>query len=139
VFLLLLCNDRAVLGPWVNRGWLNAIATVIIGVLVVLSLILMISTLFPAVDVASLALDLGAGLSIGLLAAGAWVLRPGRPRPPAAAQPTAADRRTWTMPPLALLERPRPSTGRRVGLALLWVYLVIAVVMLVVKTAQLSS
>ncbi len=23
VFLLLLCNDKAVLGPWVNRPWLN--------------------------------------------------------------------------------------------------------------------
>ena len=27
VFLLLLCNDAAVLGPWVNRPWLNAVAT----------------------------------------------------------------------------------------------------------------
>ena len=26
VFLLLLCNDRAVLGPWFNPPWLNAIA-----------------------------------------------------------------------------------------------------------------
>ena len=24
VFLLLLCNDRQVLGPWVNRTWLNS-------------------------------------------------------------------------------------------------------------------
>ena len=34
VFLLLLCNDREVLGPWCNAPWLNAIASVIIGVLV---------------------------------------------------------------------------------------------------------
>ena len=26
VFLLLFCNDRAVLGPWVNRPWLNVVA-----------------------------------------------------------------------------------------------------------------
>ena len=26
VFLLLLCNDKAVLGPWVNRPWLNVVA-----------------------------------------------------------------------------------------------------------------
>ncbi len=26
VFLLLLCNDKDVLGPWVNRPWLNAVA-----------------------------------------------------------------------------------------------------------------
>ncbi len=31
MFLLLLCNDREVLGPWVNRRWLNVITTVIIG------------------------------------------------------------------------------------------------------------
>ena len=47
VFLLLLCNDRQVLGPWRNPPWLNALASVIIGVLVLLSLILMMSTLFP--------------------------------------------------------------------------------------------
>ena len=27
VFLLLLCNDREVLGPWRNAGWLNVLAT----------------------------------------------------------------------------------------------------------------
>jgi len=29
VFLLLLCNDREVLGPWVNRPWLNGLAGLI--------------------------------------------------------------------------------------------------------------
>ena len=28
VFLLLLCNDKDVLGPWVNRPWLNVVAVV---------------------------------------------------------------------------------------------------------------
>ena len=36
MFLVLLCNDKDVLGPWVNRPWLNAVAGVIIGVLVLL-------------------------------------------------------------------------------------------------------
>src|SRR5262245_26618792 len=31
IILLMLCNDREILGPWVNRPWLNAIAGVIIG------------------------------------------------------------------------------------------------------------
>ena len=31
VFLLLLCNDREVLGPWINPTWLNAVAAVIVG------------------------------------------------------------------------------------------------------------
>jgi Mn2+/Fe2+ NRAMP family transporter len=33
VFLLLLCNEKEVLGPWVNPRWLNITASVIIGVL----------------------------------------------------------------------------------------------------------
>jgi hypothetical protein len=41
VFLLLLCNDREVLGPWRNPPWLNAVASVIVAILVLLSLILM--------------------------------------------------------------------------------------------------
>ena len=51
VFLLLLCNDREVLGPWVNARWLNLVATVIISVLLILSGTLMASTLFPSVNV----------------------------------------------------------------------------------------
>ena len=51
VFLLLLCNDPEVLGPWVNRPWLNALAGLIVGVLLLLSGILMATTLFPHLDV----------------------------------------------------------------------------------------
>ena len=47
VFLLLLCNDREVLGPWVNRPWLNWVAGLIVGTLLLLSGILMATTLFP--------------------------------------------------------------------------------------------
>src|SRR5579872_6321009 len=50
VFLVLLCNDRAVLGPWVNKTWLNVVAAVIVGLLVILSLILATVTLFPNLD-----------------------------------------------------------------------------------------
>ena len=47
VFLLLLCNDPEVLGPWVNPRWLNVVASVIIGVLLTLSGTLVVTTLFP--------------------------------------------------------------------------------------------
>ena len=39
VFLLLLCNDRAVLGPWVNGKALNAFTGAVIAVLVTLSVV----------------------------------------------------------------------------------------------------
>ncbi len=75
VFLLLLCNDRAVLGPWTNAPWLNAVASVIVGILVELSLILMASTVFPKVNVTNLFIYLSIILIAGLLIAGALVLR----------------------------------------------------------------
>src|SRR5256886_15738699 len=72
VFAVLLCNDRAVLGPWVNRPWLNAVAGAIIGALLVLSLILVISTAFPNVDVTVLLVVLGTVAALALLGGGAW-------------------------------------------------------------------
>src|SRR3979490_751439 len=54
VFLLLLCNDRDVLGPWANKRWLNVLAAIIVSVLVELSLILVTTTMFPSIDAAKL-------------------------------------------------------------------------------------
>src|SRR5712691_2173705 len=59
VFAVLLCNDRAVLGPWVNKPWLNLVAAVIVSALLVLSLILVVSTVVPSVDVTVLLVVLG--------------------------------------------------------------------------------
>ena len=42
------------------------------------------------------------------------------------------------MPALALLERPRWSTGRRVAMLTLSGYLVLAIILLVVKAVQLA-
>lgn len=50
VFLLLLRNNRAVLGPWVNTRWLNVIAVTVVAVLLVLSGLLTISTLVPRAE-----------------------------------------------------------------------------------------
>jgi hypothetical protein len=145
VFLLLLCNDREVLGPWCNPGWLNVLASVIIAVLVLLSLILMATTVFPTIDVTAVAL-IGAGLmALGLAAFGAMTLRSRRrsraqdagPRPPAISPPVP--KREWTMPPLALLSRPTWSPGRKFAMLALRAYLVVSVVLLVVKAIQLGG
>jgi NRAMP (natural resistance-associated macrophage protein)-like metal ion transporter len=144
VFLLLLCNDRAVLGPWVNAPWLNAVAAVIVGVLVELSLVLVATTAFPHVNVTDLFVDLSVALALALAAMGAYAMLR---RAPAAAVVVAGEqlatiskerRHTWTMPPLALLERPTWSPGRRAAMLLLRCYLVVAVALLVVKTVQLA-
>ncbi len=140
VFLLLLCNDREVLGPWSNPGWLNAIAAVIVGLLVELSLILMASTMFPTLDVTKLFLALTLVLLVSLAAIAVHALRR-RPRAEGVEveQISRERRQAWTMPPLALLERPVWSPGRKAGMLLLRGYLLAAVLLLLVKTVQLGS
>lgn len=141
VFLLLLCNDREVLGPWVNRSWLNWVAALIVGVLLLLSGILMATTLFPDLNVIAVAGYLT--LALVILAAAAapvlrWVARrqPSRPQPQLPAR--GVDRNTWRMPPLALLEPVTWSPGTRLAMIALRAYLVVGALLLVVKAIQLS-
>jgi hypothetical protein len=146
VFLLLLCNDKEVLGPWVNRPWLNVLAGFIVAVLLALSLILMATTVFSGLDVVTFALVLGAIIAAAFLGVGFWsVLPPQRARRAAARRAAATvhepavRRETWRMPPLALLERPVWSRGRTFSMWILRLYLVAAVVLLVVKAVQLGT
>jgi hypothetical protein len=134
----MLCNDREVLGPWANKTWLNIVAAIIVAVLVELSLILVVTTVFPSVDAAKLFLYMSIALLAALAASGAYIATHRvRVRDPFADLSPEA-RRSWTMPPLALLERPPWSPGRRAGMLLLRGYLVVAVVLLIVKTVQLG-
>jgi hypothetical protein len=50
VFLLLLCNDHAVLGPWVNGRALTVFTGAVIAALVMLSIILTASVSFPGMS-----------------------------------------------------------------------------------------
>ncbi|MGW2651887.1 NRAMP family divalent metal transporter [Streptomyces sp. NPDC001393] len=141
VFLLLLCNDRAVLGPWVNPRWLNILAAVIISVLLMLSGILVATTLFPSLNTTQVTVWLAGVLAVGLLAAGAWLRIVRARRPPAAARApevSRAERESWRMPPLALLEPVVWSPGLKLGMSLLRGYLVIAALLLLVKAIQLG-
>jgi hypothetical protein len=137
VFLVLLCNDRAVLGPWVNKAWLNAVAGLIVSVLLLLSLILVVSTVIPSVDVGRLVLILGSLMAAALLGGGGWLWfgTRGAVPPP---QISPAEKENWRMPGLALLERPPWSLPRRIAMLTLSGYLVLAVVLLAVKAVQLA-
>jgi len=142
VFLLLLCNDPEVLGPWRNRPWLNAVASVVVSVLVLLSLILMTTTVFPGVDVAREALIGGAVLAAALAGFGLRTMRQRRgagPPAPTAPEGDEVPREHWTMPPLALLRRPEWSSGRKAAMLALQAYLLVSVIILVVKAAQLAG
>jgi NRAMP (natural resistance-associated macrophage protein)-like metal ion transporter len=141
VFLLLLCNDREVLGPWRNAPWLNVLAIVIVAVLVLLSLILMATTVFPNIDVTAVSLGGGAALALGLTAAGLRSLRSRRVAGSVTVVESgpAIPKEQWTMPPLALLARPAWSTGRKVAMLTLRGYLVVSVALLIVKAVQLGG
>jgi Mn2+/Fe2+ NRAMP family transporter len=141
LFLLMLCNDPEVLGPWTNPPWLKAFATVVVGVLILLSVILTVTTLFPGVDVTALAAVGGGVLALVLVIAGASRVRSWR----AAGAVTVLEqgpqvpREQWTMPPSALLSRPHWSRGRHVAMLALGSYMVVALVMLIVKSVQLAG
>ena len=73
VFLVLLSNDKSVLGPWVNTVRQNIIAATIVWVLVLLSLTLTAATFFPDLSTetyeAGLAIGAGIGIAGGTLIA----------------------------------------------------------------------
>ncbi len=135
VFLLLLCNDRAVLGPWVNRPWLNLVSSVIVAALVMLSFILAVTTFFPSVKVQILSIISGAVMVIGLVLGGiVWYRRKGT----SDRTYLGAERHSWRMPPLSTLPKPAWSPMQKMGMITLRGYLLVAVIMLVVKVVQLS-
>lgn len=134
VFLLLLCNDRAVLGPWVNRRWLNAVATAVVGALLALSAMLTLTTIFGSLPVLPAALGLG-GLLVFTLVGIAVATRGNTAR---REHFEVGDATIWTMPPIKSLGSPEASRGRTLGLVVLRCYLVLAVVLLAVKAAQVA-
>ena len=139
MFLLLLCNDREVLGPWCNRTWLNVLAVVIEAVLLLLSLILMATTVFPKLDVAKFALIGGAVMLVALTVFGAVAIASRRRGAVAIKTTPGVPREQWTMPPIALLRRPKQSAGRRAAMLAMEGYLLVAIAMLVVKAVQLAG
>jgi Mn2+/Fe2+ NRAMP family transporter len=142
VFLLLLCNDPEVLGPWVNPPWLNMLASVIVSVLVMLSGTLVATTLFTHINTAATVLWLS-GILIAGLAAAAIRLRVVRARHVPPVRPGAgmsrAERKGWRMPPLALLKPVAWSPGTKLSVLALRIYLVVSVVLLVVAAVRLGG
>ncbi|MGH7069959.1 MAG: NRAMP family divalent metal transporter [Acetobacteraceae bacterium] len=144
VFLLLLCNDRAVLGPWVNGRWLNLFTGAVIWVLVMLSVILTVAAVFPGITGGTILTVLGGGSALGVAGfAAVSVLRAGRGEQATAAGPALqpqlrAMRATWRMPPLDALPAPNLSLSKRVWMGLLRAYLVAAVILVAIKVVQLA-
>jgi NRAMP (natural resistance-associated macrophage protein)-like metal ion transporter len=137
VFLVLLCNDRAVLGPWVNKPWLNTLATIIVSALLLLSLVLVVSTVFPTINVTALITVLGIVMALVVGAATAWMFWSARHAEPVPELPRA-DKENWRMPALALLERPTWSLPKRIAMLTMAGYIILAVLFLAIKAVQLA-
>src|SRR5205085_2244990 len=73
VFLLMLCNDRAVLGPWVNSRGTNVFTSAVITVLVALSAVLIASVVFPGITSRQIVVIV-LGCVAAAVAGGGWTL-----------------------------------------------------------------
>jgi hypothetical protein len=139
VYLLLLCNDAEVLGPWVNGRRTNVFTGSVVAILVALSVILTVSVLDPGVTARQIMVILIGGVAMAVIGAGAVALGRLRSGRPAAARPVdRAGRDEWRMPPLALLRQPRVPLGRKIGMAVLRSYLAVATILVAVKIVQLA-
>ena len=142
VFLLLLCNDRAVLGPWVNSGRLNFFTGTVVAALVVLSIILTAATVYPDLSGETIVAMLIAGASASAL--GYAVIRFMQRRENMGQQQAKDNgdavvaREQWRMPPLDMLPAPRLSFSTRVWMGALRGYLAIAVGLVIVKVVQMA-
>jgi NRAMP (natural resistance-associated macrophage protein)-like metal ion transporter len=137
VFLLLLCNDTAVVGPWANGRGMNALTGAIVWILLLLSVILTASVLFPSISAAAIIGVLSGGVGIGLVT-GAVLLFRSRGTTHTRHAPSAIQRRDWRMPPLTLLEKPKLSRANKVVMITMRSYLLLAVVLVVVKVVVVA-
>jgi Mn2+/Fe2+ NRAMP family transporter len=138
VFLLLLCNDKAVLGPWVNGRWLNLFTGTIIWVLVMLSVILTAATILPEMAGDTIIAILVGGAAIGIVGFVFFRFVHRRRELPDVAEATPLARAVWRMPPLRQLPGPQLSLANRVWMAVLRGYIVIAVSLVVFKIIQVA-
>src|SRR5712691_6739350 len=136
VYLLLLCNDRAVLGPWVNGRKTNMFASAVVALLITLSVVLTASVLFPAITARQI-LEIMLVCVVAAMAAGGWALIRS-PRAHSSVEVDRRDRDTWRMPPLHVLSKPNMSAGRKAGLAVLRGYLAIAMILVIVRIIQMA-
>ncbi|MFM0615451.1 divalent metal cation transporter [Paraburkholderia nemoris] len=151
VFLLLLCNDRAVLGPWVNSKKLNFFTGAVVWVLVMLSIILTASVLYPDITGEAIIEVLAGGTLLAVVGYVATVtvrrlrLASTDTTASAVAQASGSEqqfskeaRNTWRMPPLEELPAPQLNLSKRIWMGVLRGYLIVAVALVVVKVVQMT-
>jgi hypothetical protein len=141
VFLLLLSNDKAVLGPWVNSKAMNLFTGAVVAVLVMLSVILTASVLFPDLDEKWIIGILAGGGALAIVIALLVNLYgyTERGNNSIARQPIGHDLNTWRMPPLDQLPPAQLSTISRIWMIVLRGYLIIAAGLVLLRIFQLAT
>jgi Mn2+/Fe2+ NRAMP family transporter len=135
VLLLMLCNDRELVGPLTNPRWLNAIAVAAVTLILALVTMLTITTVIRGASVLDAALVTGAVFAVCGAALAATFRGVHVPRPAAKAM-TLWQRRTWSSPMLELVPAAPATRARLLTLVLLRVY---TLVMLALLAARLGT
>ncbi len=136
IFLLLLCNDKQVMGPWVNTRLTNAVTLFIVGILVILSLVLTAAVLFPDLTAQRYAeIALAAGTVMTITGIVALLLRDRRldsvGKLPTS--PSRVERDNWRMPSLKDLTPYAMGSSTKMAMAILRAYLITALCIVVYK------
>jgi len=136
VFLLMLCNDRAVLGPWVNRRGTNVFTFTVVALLVAMSVILTASVMYPNISERQIVTIFLGCMVLSVAGGGGALIRSLRRH--SSVEVDRRDRETWRMPPLNMLAKPVMGAGRKIGLTILRSYLAIAMVLVIVRIIQMA-
>jgi Natural resistance-associated macrophage protein len=154
LFLLLLCNDREVLGPWVNGRTVNLFTSAVMAVLITLSVVLTASVLFPAITSGQIVTIMAVCAGVAVAVGAGWLIRGiarGGPAHTPVLDPAAVseaeilgqagqpvDKMSWRMPPLAELSTPVIVGVRKWGLVSMRGYLAVAMILVIVKIVMLA-
>jgi hypothetical protein len=131
-----------VLGPWVNNRWVNYFTGAIIAVLIILSVILTVSVLFPDATNAQVILGImgGGGVVAAVAALVIIALSPngGSAAPAEETAVATTSRDSWRMPPLDRLAPAKLSLAAKTWMGALRLYLVVAVALVLFRVVMLA-
>jgi NRAMP (natural resistance-associated macrophage protein)-like metal ion transporter len=139
VFLLLLSNDKAVLGPWVNSRRLNLFTGAVVATLVMLSVILTASVLFPDMgEIVIVGILVGGSIVAMVTAVAVFALRSNGTD--ATNEPADLSLKwTWRMPQISELPPAQLTTLNRIWMIVLRAYLLVATGLVLVRIVQLAT
>jgi hypothetical protein len=158
VFLILLANDKPVLGPWANSRTQNWIGGLIAWIVLTFSLAPLVTTFWPVITLKQSFYGLGVCTVLGITAAALLLRsRPSSGKQPAPLADPASSRRppgmdrgqwraelrerrvAWRTPPIHTLQRPVLSISRQIGLLALRGYIIFAIIIMVIKLIQYTT